>query len=150
MALHSVESRVDTATSMFYNQRLHLAERSLRLCCMNSVFFLSLCVFLRSSILASGKLVGHPLLALRQSKDCLTQSASNSLTQSCPTLCDPMRPHGLQPSRFLYPWNFPGKNTGVGCHFLLLGIFLAQELNPCLLRPLHWQADSLPLSHLPI
>ena len=29
--------------------------------------------------------------------------------------------HGLQPSKFLCPWDFPGKNTGVGCHFLLQG-----------------------------
>ena len=42
-------------------------------------------------------------------------------------------------------WNFPGKNTGVGCHFLLQGIFLTQGLNPCLLR---WQVDSLSLRHL--
>ena len=28
-------------------------------------------------------------------------------------------PHGPQPARLLCPWNFPGKNTGVGCHFLL-------------------------------
>ena len=40
---------------------------------------------------------------------------------------------------------FPSKNTGVGCHFYLQGIFLDQGLNPHLL---HWQADSLPLSHL--
>ena len=39
-------------------------------------------------------------------------------------------------------WNFPGMNTGVGCHFLLQGIFLTQGSNLCLL---HWQADSLPL-----
>ena len=31
----------------------------------------------------------------------------------------PQLPHGLQPSRLLRPWDFPGKNTGVGCHFLL-------------------------------
>ena len=36
--------------------------------------------------------------------------------------------------RLLYPWYFPGKNTGVGCHFLLQGIFLTQGLN---LRLLH-------------
>ena len=30
-----------------------------------------------------------------------------------------MGPHGLQPTRLLCPWDFPGKNTGVGCHFLL-------------------------------
>ena len=52
--------------------------------------------------------------------------------------------HGLQLSRFLCPWDFSGKNTGVGCHFILQGIFLTQGPNPCLL---HWQADSLPLSH---
>ena len=40
---------------------------------------------------------------------------------------------------------FPGKNTGVGCHALLQGIFLTQRWNPHLLRLLHWQAGSLPL-----
>ena len=34
----------------------------------------------------------------------------------------------------------------MGCHFLLQGIFLTQELNPQLLHLLHWQADSLPLA----
>ena len=50
----------------------------------------------------------------------------------------------MQPARLLCPWNFPGNNTGVGCHFLLQGIFLTQESNPRLLR---WQVDSLALSH---
>ena len=35
----------------------------------------------------------------------------------------------LEPTRLLHPWGFPGKNTRVGCHFLLQGIFLTQELN---------------------
>ena len=56
--------------------------------------------------------------------------------------------HGLEPTRFLCPWKFPGKNTGVGCHFLLQGSFLTQGLNPGLLHLLHWQVDSLPLCHL--
>ncbi|MGE2757601.1 hypothetical protein, partial [Escherichia coli] len=47
-------------------------------------------------------------------------------------------------ARLLCPWDFPGKNTGVGCHFLLQGIFPTQGSNPHLL---HWQVDSLPLSH---
>ena len=38
------------------------------------------------------------------------------LLQSCLTLCDPQR---QQPTRLLRPWDSPGKNTGVGCHFLL-------------------------------
>ena len=42
------------------------------------------------------------------------------------------------------PWDFPGKNIGVGSHFLLQGIFPAQGSNPGLLGLLHWQADSLP------
>ena len=32
---------------------------------------------------------------------------------------DSLQPHGLQPARLLSPWDFPHKNTGVGCHFLL-------------------------------
>ena len=43
---------------------------------------------------------------------------------------------GLQSTRLLCPWDFAGKNTGVGCHFLLQGIFPTQGSNPCLL---HWQ-----------
>ena len=44
-----------------------------------------------------------------------------------------LRPHGLQPTSLLYPWNSPGKNTGVRCHPLLQGIFLTQGSNSCLL-----------------
>ena len=60
-----------------------------------------------------------------------------------------LRPHGLQPTKLLCPWNFPD-NTGVGCHFLFWGRFPTQGSNPCLL---HWQADFFffffkPLSHL--
>ena len=44
-----------------------------------------------------------------------------------------LRPHGA-----------PGKNTRVGCHALLQGIFPTQGLNLCLLNLLHWQEDSLP------
>ena len=52
--------------------------------------------------------------------------------------------HGLEPSRLLCQWDSPGKNTGVGCYFLLQGIFPTQGSN---LHLLHQQADSLPLSH---
>ena len=47
---------------------------------------------------------------------------------------DSLPPHGLQPSRLLCPWDLPGKNTGMGCHFLLQGIFLTQGLNQSLLH----------------
>ena len=59
-------------------------------------------------------------------------------------MSDSLRPYGLQPARLLSPWDSPGKNTGVGNHFLLQGIFLTQESN---LYLLHWQAGSLLLSH---
>ena len=38
---------------------------------------------------------------------------------SHPVVSDSWRPHGLQPTRLLHPWDFPGKSTGVGCHCLL-------------------------------
>ena len=59
------------------------------------------------------------------------------------------RPYGLWPTMFLCPWHSPGKNTGVGCHFLLYGIFLNKRSNPvsCLL---HWQMGSLPLAPPPV
>ena len=44
----------------------------------------------------------------------------------------------------LCPWDFPGKNTGVCCHFLLQGVFLTQSLKS---QFLHWQANHLPLTH---
>ena len=64
-----------------------------------------------------------------------------SVAQSCPPLCDLM---DSNPPRLLCPWDFPGKDTGVGGHFLLQGIFLTRGLNSCFLQ---WQVDSLPLSH---
>ena len=59
---------------------------------------------------------------------------------------DSSRPHGLQPTRLIHPWDFPGKSTGVGCHCLLqfsnlislqmvhLGNFVLTESVPCLSR----------------
>ena len=39
---------------------------------------------------------------------------------SCSVVSNSLKPFGLQPSKHFCPWNFPGKNTGVGCHFLHL------------------------------
>ena len=52
-----------------------------------------------------------------------------------------LRPYGLKPPRLLCPWDFPGKNTGVGCHCLLQGIFPTQGIKP---QSPALQADSLP------
>ena len=48
----------------------------------------------------------------------------------------------------LCPWDFPGKNTGMGCHFLLQGIFPTQGSNPHFLHLLHWETDFFPLHQL--
>ena len=62
------------------------------------------------------------------------------LLQSCLTLCDPMD----QPESSVRGI-FPDKNTGVGCHALLQGIFWTQELNLCLLHLLHGRQILYPL-----
>ena len=59
------------------------------------------------------------------------------------TVCNPM--DCSPPSSSVHGIFFSSKNTGAGCHFFLQGIFLTQGSNPHLL---HWQADSLPQSHL--
>ena len=41
---------------------------------------------------------------------------------------DSLQPYGVWPTKFLCPWDFPGKNTRVGCHALLQGIFLTKEI----------------------
>ena len=64
-----------------------------------------------------------------------------SVAQWCLTL----RPHGLQPTRLLCAWGSPGKNNGVA---ISSSRGLTQGSYPCLLTLLHWQVDSLPLSHL--
>ena len=48
----------------------------------------------------------------------------------CSVVSDSLQPHGLQPARLHCPWNFPGKNTEVGCHLLLQWVFLTQGSRP--------------------
>ena len=68
------------------------------------------------------------------------------VAQLCPTLCDPV---DCSPPGSSVCGDSPGKNTGVELEWVAIsssrGIFLAQGSNQCLL---HWQVDSLPLSHL--
>ena len=66
---------------------------------------------------------------------------------------DSLLPSGLSPASLLCPWDSPGKDTGVGSHFLLQGVFLTQGWNLCLLCLLHLQgflttsATGNPLEH---
>ena len=81
----------------------HMIQK-LKYACMQAVKYLSLPPFPVSPVLT-------PPQAPKQV--CVR---ANSL-QSCPTLCDPM--DCSHPPRLLCPWDSPGKNTRVGCHFLL-------------------------------
>ena len=60
------------------------------------------------------------------------ESKSESVSHS--DMSNSLQPYGLQPTRLLYQWDSPGKNIGVGSHFLLQGIFLTQGLNSGLLH----------------
>ena len=53
---------------------------------------------------------------LTSSKSYVAAATAAKSLQSCPTLCDLI---DGQPTRLPRPWDSPGKNTGVGCHFLL-------------------------------
>ena len=55
---------------------------------------------------------------------CAAAAAAAKSIQSCPTLCDPIdgSPRGS------HPWDSPGKNTGVGCHFLLQCMKVKSEI----------------------
>ena len=94
---------------------------------------------------------GHYYLAIELNYTLIQQLNNNVRLNvcvyvfSCSFVSDSLWPHGLHHARLLHPWDFPGKNARVGCHFLLQGIFLTQGLNLCLLD---WLTDSLPLSHL--
>ena len=81
------------------------------------------------------------------SNKCYTQkhAVHSKSLQSCPTLCNLMDCTAHQAPLSI---GFSSKNTEVGYHFLLQGIFPTQGSNPRLLHLLHWQAGSLPLSHL--
>ena len=61
---------------------------------------------------------------------------------SCSVLSDSLQSRGLQPARLLCPWDSPDKNTGVGCHALLQGIFPTQGLIPGL-RHFRWNLNCL-------
>ena len=65
----------------------------------------------------------------RVPKNSVKTHAFQVLCVSRSVVSNSAQPHGLYPIRLLHPWDSPGKNTGVGSHFLLQGIFLNQESN---------------------
>ena len=59
--------------------------------------------------------------------------------RACSVVSASLRPHGLQPVRLFCPWGFPGKNTGVGCHFIVQGIFQGIEPTISCISCIGWQ-----------
>ena len=67
-------------------------------------------------------------------------------------MSDSVRPHRRQPTRLPHPWDSPGKNTGVGCHFLLHCMKVKSESEvaqscPTLSDPMNRSSPGLPVLH---
>ena len=99
-------------------------------------------------------------MSLVLSPEFLTQQGQTQVIRSrmharevTSVMSDSLWPYGLYPPRFLCLWSSSGKNTGVGCHAILQGIFPTLGLNPRLLRLLHgrqilycWATREVPCS----
>ena len=92
-------------------------------------------------------------LKLYQERKTMSRTVKKQVPQhtvsflSCSVVSNSSRPFGLQPTRLFCPWDFPSKNTGVGCHFLLQGIFWIQGSNLHLLCLPHSREILHPRSH---
>ena len=96
-------------------------------------------IFFGSKITADGDCSHEIKGCLLPERKAMTNLAA-CCCQVASVVSNSVRPHGLQPTRLLRPWDSPGKNTGVGCHFLLQGNIPTQGLNPSPAL----QTDSLP------
>ena len=79
----------------------------------------------------SGLLSSHNQCSMTPLLFFFTVVVGGLVAASCLTF---LWPHVLQPARLLCPWDSPGKNTWMGCHALLQGVFLTQGSDPCLLH----------------
>ena len=129
-----IQHQVETMSTWWYYNLLLLAfPRPLWL--FSHSLLLSLWILLSASL-------SFCLFLLFSMSHSFTCPCVGSVARSFPTLCDPW----TIACQVLCPWHSLGKNTGVGCHALLQGIFLTQGLNSHLLYLLHWRASSLPLT----
>ena len=77
------------------------------------------------------KKISKVLLTNALELTCFPYESENEVSQLCLALYDPM---DCSLTRLLRPWDFPGKSNGMGCRFLLQGIFPTQGSNPGLLH----------------
>ena len=75
-----------------------------------------------------------PKISIISKSSLIAKTEKKTQKWSCSVVSDSLRPHRLSPTSLFLPWDFSGKNTGVGCHFLLQGIFPTQGSNPGLLH----------------
>ena len=80
---------------------------------------------------------GSPVPGILQARtlECVAISFSNAWKWSHSVVSDSSWPHGLQPTRLLRPWDFPGKSTGVGCQCLRVEMLVAFKCFPSSLQP---------------
>ena len=83
-------------------------------------------------LLKKTTIVPHTVACWAHNTDILFLCYKTQLLFSYSLMSNLATPQTIQPTRLLCPWNFPGKITGVGCHFLLQRIFLTQGSNMCL------------------
>ena len=93
------------------------------------------------SLSAAGRKAFHKLLSLKTPSLCVPKTMAGLTNVLTPAVCMlpfsrvwPFQDLMAVAARLLCPWGSPGKNTGVGFHFLLQGIFPIQGSNPCLLQ----------------
>ena len=85
---------------------------------------------LTASVILPARKQGAHLFQTFYSQRTKSELALSEVTSAVSTS---LQPYGPWPARLLWPRDSPGKNTGVGCHALLQGIFLTQGLNSYLL-----------------
>ena len=129
------ESRYVLATGnrRFIIGEAHVSQRS-TFCSMKRIFYLCLLLLLLLSCFSRVRLCATPWTAAYQASPSMGFSrqehcsglpflspmhASGQWKWSRSVVSNSSRPHGLQPTRLLHPWDFPGNSTGVGCHCLL-------------------------------
>ena len=105
-------------------ERCLLLERNI----MNNLLLLLLSRFSRVRLCATPQMAAHqapPSLGFSRQEHWSGLPFPSPIYESekwkgsCSIVSNSSQPHGLQPTRLLHPWDFPGKTTGVGCHDLL-------------------------------
>ena len=92
----------------------------------NHLTFRALTVQVHGSLILYNRKKNKSVIILQLKDKRELPRCDESESVSLPVVSDSLRPHVLQPARLLCPWDSPGKNTGVGCHALLQGIFPTQ------------------------